>query len=258
MAQWFLRVAVAISVAANAVLFQQLTTGQAVAEEAQQKLQTSLTRQAQMKNTERQLRTKLESSKKEHLAAMYNTQKQLNETTQQLTATGGGGLMDFSRIPIRTIQQMGHLFFAHKLSETYMDDDVMELLGYNEEMLGRKQYLTKYGYELVSVRINPSERKAWQLQEDTADVMADRLDEAGMVLIPSLHDRDLCRRIAHQVHKDIMSPTGEFGDIAANEFRKDLPLLLAGDYLEILRDALLLLQPVFEKTLGRGKSTIGG
>jgi len=86
--------------------------------------------------------------------------------------------------------------------------------------------------------------------------MADRLDEAGMVLIPSLHDRDLCRRIAHQVHNDIMSPIGEFGNIKQNEFRKDLPLLLEGDYLEILRDALLLLQPVFEKTLGRGKLTL--
>ena len=183
--------------------------------------------------------------------ALLDTMRtQLKEAERRLSQSEQDSFQ-FSDLSVREIIAMGQLFFDHKSTYEELDDDLKDQLKQlNHAVPDQMEYLTESGYKMLSVKVSEKEKSTGELRASTIQAMTSRLREAGLVVIPSLHEAERCRKLAHKVHQDILDPWVEYGSIKRNEYRKDLPLQLHGDYLDILHDTLQLLYPVYKETLG--------
>lgn len=142
---------------------------------------------------------------------LQKLQVQLDEAEQRATQQSHiAELFDFSKRSAREIMSMGQLFFDYKSTYHVLDDDLREKLHeeHNDTVIEPMEYLTDLG---SSARVSAGEKAAGQLYPTTVRAMVSRLKEAGVLVIPSLHDPERCRRLAHSVHRDIRVPWVEYG-----------------------------------------------
>lgn len=184
---------------------------------------------------------------------LQQLQAQLEEAEKNLARKQRSTeLYDFPKRSMNEIMTMGQLFYDYRTHYEGLDEELKEQLHeeHNDTLSEQMDYLTDLGYKMLSVPVSWEEKIAGELYPSTVQAMASRLKVAGVVVIPALHDPERCRKLAHNVHADIRDPWVEYGNIKRNEYRKDLPLQLDGEYLDILQESLRLLQPVYIETLG--------
>ena len=177
-------------------------------------------------------------------------QLELLDVRAAAASTAGDG----SRFSLDDIENAGQLFFARKVSEILMPEEVQNMLQFDNATWGKEQYMTGLGLTLIT-EPKPNVDDGNAAVEYFNSRLVARMDRYGAVVVNSVVDRAACKLLAQNVYAELWEPQYDFGRIQEPEYRKDYPLRLNARTLPVFKSVLSMLYPALRTLLG-GDATL--